>query len=104
MYTGLKNKMNTGLKDKLILSICGIANQCGIEKVILFGSRATGKFYKTSDIDLAVTGGNIPLFSLDVDENTPTLLEFDIVDLDLSVQPELLDAINSEGIVLYEKI
>ena len=35
---------------------------------------------------------------------TSTLLKYDIVDLDESVQKELLESISKEGIVLYEKI
>lgn len=70
----------------------------------MFGSRARGDFHKTSDIDLAVTGGNIAAFALDVEEETSTLLKFDVVNLDLSVQEELLDSIQKEGKVIYEKI
>lgn len=35
---------------------------------------------------------------------TSTLLKYDIVDLDASVQKELLESISKEGIVIYEKI
>lgn len=72
--------------------------------MILFGSRARGDYRKVSDIDLAVSGGNIAAFALDVEEETTTLLKYDVVNLDGSVQQELLDAIEKEGIVLYEKI
>ena len=41
---------------------------------------------------------------LDVDEETSTLLEFDIIDLNKPVREELLESIKREGIVLYEKI
>ena len=67
--------------------------------MILFGSRARGDYRKVSDIDL-----NIAAFALDVEEETTTLLKYDVVNLDGSVQQELLDAIEKEGIVLYEKI
>lgn len=56
----------------------------------MFGSRARGDYKKTSDIDLAVTGGDFSRFALDVEEETSTLLKYDIVDLDRIVQPELL--------------
>ena len=42
--------------------------------------------------------------SFDVDEETSTLLEFDVIDLDKPVQKELLEAIRREGVLLYEKI
>ena len=45
----------------------------------------------------------ISINPLDVDELTSTLLQFDIVNLDGAVQKELLDSIQKEGIVIYEK-
>ncbi len=72
--------------------------------MILFGSRARGDYRKVSDIDLAVSGGNIAAFALDVEEETTTLLKYDVVNLDGSVQKELLDVIEKEGVMLYEKI
>ena len=72
--------------------------------MILFGSRARGDYYKTSDIDLAVSGGDISRFSLSVDEETSTLLKFDFVNLDRAVQPELRASIEREGGILYEKV
>ena len=73
-------------------------------KIYLFGSRARGDYHRTSDIDLAVSGGDFDRFALDIDEDTSTLLKFDIVDLNRIVHPELLDAIQKEGRVLYEKV
>ena len=70
----------------------------------MFGSRARGDFKDRSDIDLAVTGGDVIAFSFAVDEETPTLLMFDIVNLDGNVQQELLDSIGKESVVLYEKV
>ena len=61
---------------------------------------ARGDFKSTSDIDLAV----FDRFALDVNEETSTLLQFDIVDADRKMQPELLESIEKEGVVLYEKI
>lgn len=72
--------------------------------MILFGSRARGDSRKTSDIDLAVSGGNVTGFRLAVDDEVRTLLMFDVVNLDEPVQKPLLQSIESEGIVLYEKV
>ena len=72
--------------------------------MILFGSRARGDYKKVSDIDLAVSGGDVSGFSISVDEETSTLLQYDIVNLDGSVQEELREAIKKEGKVLYEKV
>ena len=94
---------NTGINPVVIKEIRQMAQQCGLVRVILFGSRARGNFTKVSDIDLAVTGGNTARFALDLEE-TSTLLCFDVVDLDKPVQKELRQAIADEGIVLYEKV
>lgn len=94
---------NTGINPLVIDEIRAAAKRSNLTKVILFGSRARGDYKKTSDIDLAVTGGNTALFAADMEE-TPTLLSFDIVDLDKPVQTELLQSIAKEGIILYEKI
>lgn len=95
---------NTGIKTCVVKEICALAEKYGVEKVILFGSRARGDFYRTSDIDIALCGGDFPRFSLDVDEQTSTLLQYDIVNLDGAVSEELRDSIQKEGRILYEKI
>ena len=70
----------------------------------MFGSRARGDNKERSDIDLAVSGGDITEFRLAVDDEIRTLLMFDVVDLDGHVQKTLSDSIEKEGIILYEKI
>lgn len=94
----------TGIKDIVLSEICDLAKEYDLETVILFGSRARGDYKRTSDIDLAVKGGNVAGFSLDVEERTSTLLFFDIVNLDGAVQEELRESIRKEGIVIYEKV
>lgn len=95
---------NTGIRQVVIDEIRQIAERYNAEKVILFGSRARGDYKERSDIDLAVTGGDTDAFALDVDEETSTLLKYDIVNLDAAVQEELLESITREGMVIYEKI
>ena len=95
---------DTGIREAVLTEIRDLAEKYGLERVVLFGSRARGDYKKTSDIDLAVTGGNITLFALDVEEETSTLLSFDVVNLDGSVQEELRKSIEQEGRLLYEKI
>ena len=94
----------SGIKPVVIREICELAKKYNVDRVVLFGSRARGDYKRVSDIDLAVSGGNFAGFALDVDEETSTLLKFDIVNLDGSVQKELRDSIEREGRVLYEKI
>ena len=74
-----------------------------VSKIVLFGSYAKRCAESESDIDLAVCGGDIVRFSLDLDDRIPTLLMFDVVDLDGPVDPDLLGSIQREGIVLYEE-
>lgn len=94
----------TGIKTVVIEEIRTLAQKYQLEKVILFGSRARGDYHKTSDIDLATVGGNHVKFSLDVEEETSTLLKYDIIDLDGPVEEALRESIKKEGITLYEKV
>ena len=89
------------VKDKII----ELAKKHGVKKVILFGSRARGDNWERSDIDLAISGGDRVRFALDVDEIeiVPTLLMFDVVDLDEPCNEELLESIRRDGIALYEE-
>ena len=94
----------TGIQQKVIDEIIELAKKNQVEKVILFGSRARGDYKTRSDIDLAFQVGNSSCFILDVDEETSTLLEFDVIDLEKPIQKELLESINQEGVLLYEKV
>ena len=100
----IKDAYVTGIKPKVLEQICDQAKSCGIHKVILFGSRARGTFHRDSDIDLAVSGGNIDFFRLAVEEETDTLLAYDVVNLDRTSNEELLDVIRKEGVIIYEEV
>lgn len=95
---------DTGIKYSVIQDIIRLAQKNDVEKVILFGSRARGDYKDRSDIDLAFCGGNSSQFILSVDEETSTLLEFDVIDLNKPIREELLESIDREGVLLYEKI
>lgn len=95
--------INTGIKPNVMQEIMMLAKKHQIKQLIIFGSRARGDFRKVSDIDLAVKGGNVARFTVDL-EDTATLLEFDVIDLGKPVNPDLLKSIKEEGRVLYEKI
>ena len=94
----------TGIRDIVLEQIRSLAEQHGLNRVILFGSRARGDFRERSDIDLAVSGGHIAAFSLDVDEETDTLLQYDVINLDVPVDKALLENIQREGVTIYEKV
>ena len=95
---------NNGIREIVIEQIKALAKQHNVRKVVLFGSRARGDYRERSDIDLAVYDGDFARFALDVDDETHTLLSYDIVDMNKSVDSELVESIEREGIILYEKV
>ncbi len=95
---------NTGIREQVLEEICALAEKYRLDRVVLFGSRARGDYKRTSDIDLAASGGDVVRFSLDVEEETSTLLFFDVVNLDKPVMEELLESIEREGKIIYEKV
>ena len=95
---------NTGIKPAVLEEIACLAEKNDIERVILFGSRARGDYRRESDIDLAVRGGDPERFRLALEEETSTLLRFDVIDLNHPLQSALLEAIRKEGCLIYEKV
>ena len=95
---------DTGIRRSVVAEIRQLAEQCMIRKVVLFGSRARGDFHRSSDIDLAVSGGDAERFRLELEENTSTLLQYDVVNLDRHIQQGLRERIEEEGVTVYEKI
>ncbi len=89
------------LESDLLAEIVAIAKAHKIEKLFLFGSRARGDNHEHSDIDLAVAGGDVLGFSLDVDEKTNTLLSFDVVDMGEQISAVLRREIERDGVDLY---
>lgn len=97
---GMKYNLDKRVEDDIIK----IAKKDGIKKVILFGSRARGTNTERSDIDLAVSGGDILNFYFDIEEETWTLLMFDVINLDKKISDELQAEIERDGVVLYEEV
>lgn len=95
--------MDYDLPERVVRDIIKFSEKHGIQKVILFGSRARKTNSERSDIDIAVSGGNYLDFYYDIEENSHTLLMFDVVDLDKGISQELQDEIERDGILLYEK-
>ena len=78
-----------------------------VSKLLLFGSRATNNAKRTSDIDLAVLGKDLPdgevnLIRNDLEEEVKTPLKFDVVHFDALTKESLKKDILKEGIVIYE--
>lgn len=95
--------MTVQLTEQLIHDIIRIGQKNGIQKIILFGSRARSDNHERSDIDLAVCGGNALDFHYELNETAWTLLMFDVVSLDEGISAELQEEINRDGVVIYEK-
>jgi len=91
------------MRQEIVDDIRKLAQECDVDKVILFGSRARGDHKYRSDIDLAVTGGDSTRFTVDADEEIRTLIMFDVVNLDGVVQEALRKTIEREGKIIYEK-
>ena len=98
--------MKYNLPDRVLRELSYFAQKYSIEKIILFGSRARGTNAERSDIDIAVYGcKNFRGFYFDVNEKVDTLLEFDVVDMDQKgISPELINEIERDGVLLYEKL
>lgn len=92
------------LDDSVKLTIIDFAKAFNLSKVILFGSRARGTNSPRSDIDLAVSGGDIRNFRFAIDEELPSLLLVDVVNLDQYVNKDLHEEILRDGVILYEKV
>ncbi len=78
-----------------------------VRRIWLFGSRAAGAARPASDVDLAVEADNWS----DVDTNlahdrleaeVPTVLKFDLVDLNAVAKPRFREAIQRQGRLIYE--
>ncbi len=99
--------MNTGLNKEIIRKIIAVAKACfPNSKVYLFGSRATGKFTDSSDIDIAIDA-NGEQRRADIGEvrdmlNASDIIhKVDVVDLH-GVSQTMRDKILEEGILWAE--
>jgi predicted nucleotidyltransferase len=100
--------MKYGLSDNTLETLNSFFQKHkGIDKVILYGSRAMGNYRQGSDIDITlITGGDFHVEDLlalegDLDEsNLPYL--FDISIFNKLKNANLVDHINRVGKVLYE--
>jgi len=97
-----------GITEKNKLIICNIfAKYLTNQQVIIYGSRAKGKFDKASDVDLAIKGSPISNYLLseiadDIDESDFPYL-CDIQHISQIKNQNLIDHINRVGKKFYEK-
>lgn len=73
----------------------------GAKRVILFGSLATGRFRKDSDVDIAVEGLSAKAYfkALGIVEEILDDIPFDLVDLREAL-PSVVERIKKEGIII----
>lgn len=95
--------MKYDLSERLAGEIRRFARSAGVEKIVLFGSRARGNNTERSDVDLAVYGGDFDSFYWNIQENVHSLLMFDLVNVDEGISRDLEEEIERDGIALYEK-
>ena len=76
-----------------------------VREVRLFGSRATGHARRASDIDLAISAPGATaeqwLDLADAVESAPIIYEFDLVHLERTYNPRLLEKIQRDGVRIY---
>ena len=91
--------------NTLYRQIAALGRQYGASRIVLFGSRARGDHRERSDIDLAIYDLPKNTWSSfeDAVENLPTLLSFDLVDMNRPISPELRTNIERDGIDLMTK-
>ena len=92
------------LDDKIVDAIIYFAKKFNLSKVILFGIRARCTNRPRSDIDLAVIGGDFLEFKFAMDEELPTLLEVDVINLSDKLSSDFLAEVERDGVTLYEKV
>ena len=100
--------MKFGLDGRTIDKIIGVIDSCkGIDKVIIYGSRAKGDFKNGSDIDLTIVSADFNFSDLTklATQLDDLLLPYKI-DISLYHQisnPDLIDHIERVGQIFYER-
>ena len=97
---GLNKELHRQILDKIL-------SYKDVEKIVLYGSRATDTFRKTSDIDIAVfaenwTSRDIALVHDSLEENVKTPLKIDLVNFYAITKESLKENILKQGVILYE--
>ena len=95
---------NFGLSDKVTnMTLAILQKYISIKKVVVFGSRANGKFKGTSDIDIAVWSDDakdIIKLRIELEESNIIYL-FDVVDYNKIKNDKLRNAIDTKGKIFY---
>ena len=91
--------------DELKAIVAPIAEKYRVNKVYIFGSVARGDYNDNSDydfyIELSEVWGLFRLSSFFQDLHDAIGSDIDLLD-NISVQPDFLNAIRAEGVIIYE--
>ncbi|MDO4166476.1 MAG: nucleotidyltransferase domain-containing protein [Eubacteriales bacterium] len=103
-----KDVQDANLDEKIVQQIRDVGRKFDLNRIILFGSRATKKNWERSDIDLCLDIDDSELY-LDVIEalenEVQTLLIFDVCNKNRFNYSLALDQeIQRDGVILYEKV
>jgi predicted nucleotidyltransferase len=102
--------MNFGLRTEDVDYIKAVLSQFPeIEKAVIFGSRAKGKFKPGSDVDLAVWGNGIDLTTIArvhalLEEEGPLPYFFDVVDYTHLEHTALREQIDRTGKAIFGRV
>lgn len=97
--------MAFNIDEGLIEDIQTIGRNYAVKQIVLFGSRARGDHKPVSDIDLAIflsESNCIGQLASDL-EDLNTLLKIDAIFINDNLDPKLLENIQKEGVLLYER-
>jgi len=76
-----------------------------VREVRVFGSRATGRARRTSDIDLAISAPDASATEwselVEAIDQSPIIFEFDLVRPETTTNVRLLEKISLEGVRIY---
>ncbi len=95
-----------GIDNKIWIEIINaLKNIPEVKKAILFGSRAKGTYKNTSDIDLAVEfiDSNKKLLLIRKLDEIRCILKFDVLDINKIQNEKLINNINNDGIIIFER-
>ncbi len=97
-------------QETVLKYVAEVAEASGfIDRVVLFGSRAKGNPRPWSDYDLAVKLApgterkKWLAFTVNADEDAPTLCQLSFVEWTETLRPELAENIAKEGVLVYER-
>ncbi|MEN3015368.1 MAG: nucleotidyltransferase domain-containing protein [bacterium] len=104
----MKNHHNFGLPEELLQQILSIFEKYPeIQKASLFGSRASNKYRKNSDIDIVIYAPNLDLstYLLILSElnQTNTLLNIDLIHYERIKNAKLKEDIQKNSVQIYSK-